>query len=86
MSRLWPAGEAIAVTVDGQGRPVAFRWQGRQHRLVQVQQRWQVDTDWWSAGGRSWRAYFAVTTATGIFCVIFQDLSSQAWYLAKVYD
>ena len=86
MSRLWPEGEPIRMQVDGEGRPVIFYWQGRRHRLARIHQRWQIDTDWWRAEGRIWRAYFAVTTVTGIFCVIFQDLLLDKWFLAKIYD
>ena len=86
MSRLWPEGESIIVRLDEQGRPVRFTWHGQAHRLVQVHQRWQVDTDWWSDEGRIWREYLAVTTTAGLFCVIYQDLEKQTWFLAKVYD
>ncbi|MEZ4719647.1 MAG: hypothetical protein R2851_26715 [Caldilineaceae bacterium] len=51
MTRLWPQGQPIDVATDSHGRPVRFDWQGRSHRLKQVQQRWQVDTDWWSEEG-----------------------------------
>ena len=86
MSRLWPEGEPIGVQRNGAGQPVSFTWRGRSHRLAQVQQRWQVDTDWWSADGRVRRDYWAVTTTSGLLCVIYQDLEGQGWFLAKVYD
>jgi hypothetical protein len=86
MTRLWPQGQPIDVTTDSQGRPVRFGWQGRSHRLKQVQQRWQVDTDWWRAEGRVWREYQAVITTDGLLCVLYQDLLEQRWYLAKLYD
>ena len=86
MSRLWPEGEPIQMRVDALGRPVAFQWQARSHPLAQIHQRWQVDTDWWRAEGRISRTYFAATTVTGVFCVIFQDLLSTQWFLAKIYD
>lgn len=86
MSRLWPEGAPIGVRVDGQGRPTAFVWQGRTHQVAQLRQQWLVDTDWWSEAGRIWRAYAVVTTDTGMLCVVYQDLISEAWFLAKVYD
>jgi hypothetical protein len=86
MSRLWPEGEPIAVHLDEQGRPTAFTWCRRRHRLLQVQQHWQVDVDWWSTSGRARREYLAVTTVDGLFCVIYHDLGSREWRLAKVYD
>jgi hypothetical protein len=86
MSRLWPDGEPISMQTDAQGNPVRFTWRGSVHKLAQVQQRWQVDTDWWRPEGRIWRAYLAVTTTDGLFCVIYQDLEKQSWFLSKVYD
>ena len=86
MTRLWPNGEPIAVQTDAQGRPVRFTWGQQTHKLARVHQRWQVDVDWWSSEGRAQRLYLAVTTTGGLFCVIFQDLADQRWYLAKVYD
>ncbi|MBW7883355.1 MAG: hypothetical protein H3C34_12095 [Caldilineaceae bacterium] len=71
---------------DEHGRPVRFSWRDRTYRLVQIQQRWQVDTDWWSDEGRVWRDYLAITTTSGLFCVIYQDLMSENWYLARIYD
>ena len=86
MTRLWPTGEPILMRLDEQGRPIRFTWQGQAHRLVQIHQQWQVDTDWWRAEGRIWRCYWAVTTITGLFCVVYQDIQSECWYLAKIYD
>ena len=86
MTRLWPDGESLAVEVDDHGRPLRFTWRERRHQLQQVQQRWQVDSEWWSDEGRIWRDYLAVTTTEGLFCVIYQDLLSREWFLAKLYD
>ncbi len=77
MSRLWPEGESISVQTDD-ARPArcAFTWQGAAtHRLAQIQQRWQVDTDWWSEAGRIWRDYVAVTTTDGLLCVHLSGLA-----------
>ena len=86
MTRLWPEGESIEVDTDEEGRPVGFTWQGQSYRLHQIQQRWQVDNDWWREEGRIWRDYLAVTTTTGLLCVIYRDLAGDGWFVAKVYD
>lgn len=86
MTRLWPQGEEISVFVDHQGRPIEFRWQHRRYRLQHIQQRWQVDTDWWDENGRVWHEYFAVTSTDGRLWVLYQDLLTQSWYLSKLYD
>lgn len=86
MSRLWPEGEPILVQTDAHNRPLRFVWRERTYRLVQIQQHWQVDTDWWSEAGRIWRDYMAVTTTNGLLCVIYQDLLTEQWFLSKLYD
>jgi hypothetical protein len=86
MSRLWPEGESIRVQTDDCGRPHHFTWHDRTYILAQIQQRWQVDTDWWSAEGRIWREYLACTTTSGLLCVLYQDLLSESWFLARLYD
>ena len=86
MTRLWPEGEPIRVEADATGRPLHFTWQGRNHRVQQIRQRWQIDTDWWSDDGRVWRDCLALTTATGLLCVIYQDLLTEQWYLTRLYD
>lgn len=86
MSRLWPDGAPITVALDEQGRLAAFTWCGRTHTVTQVRQRWEVDADWWSETGRVWRAYVAVTTGSGLLCVLYQDLLSEEWFLSKLYD
>ena len=72
--------------LNADAQPVRFTWQGRSHRTAQVQQWWRVDADWWRAEGRVQRAYWAVTTTTGLLCVLYRDLDKGGWFLAKVYD
>jgi hypothetical protein len=86
MTRRWLDGQAIAVEFDPHGLVTSFIWQRQEHRLHHIQQRWQVDTDWWTDEGRIWRDYLAVTTTSGLLCVIFQDLLTGAWYLETLYD
>jgi hypothetical protein len=86
MTRLWAGGEPIRVESDSSGRPIYFTWQGRRHRIERIQQRWQVETDWWSDEGHIWRDCLAVTTADGLLCVLYQDLLNEGWYLVQAYD
>jgi len=86
MSRLWPEGEPIQMQTDADGRPLRFVWRERPYRLAQIQQRWQVDADWWREAGRIWRDYVAVTTTDGLLCVLYQDLLTENWFLSKLYD
>jgi len=33
------------------GRPVAFRWRGRRHTVVQILGHWHEDAGWWHRSG-----------------------------------
>lgn len=86
MTRLWPDGDAIDVQTDGAGQPRRFVWQGQPHPVRRIHQQWQVESDWWSPAGGASRRYFALTTGSGLLCVIYRDETAQVWRLAKVYD
>ena len=87
MTRLWPEGEAVQVWVttveDG---PEEFIWQGTIHHVKEVCNRWRVHTRWWEPGQVVWREYLKVATDTGLLCLLYQDLLSGEWFLARVYD
>ena len=97
MTRLWPAGLPISVTgagaedngvgdgsVGNGTRPAGFTWQGQVHQITEITREWRVDIDWWR--GRVWRAYFKLSTDTGLLVIIYQDLLSGKWYLQRLYD
>ena len=87
MTRLFAPRLPIAVDLDSHARPTRFALHGRSHRLAQVVQRWEVDTDWWRPEGRIARAYCAAITTDGLFCVFYQVLDGEGgWFLEKVYD
>ncbi len=84
MTRLWPQGQPIPVSDDADGRPHRFRWQGRTHQVEQITRQWRVDVDWWR--DRAWRAYFKLSTDTGLLVEIYHDLLTDQWYLQRLYD
>lgn len=84
MTRLWPAGVAIAVACDHRGQPVRLSWRGRAHVVTHVASIWRVDLDWWRE--RVWRAYYRLSTDTGLLLLIYHDLTGDAWYLERLYD
>jgi len=86
MTRLWSSGEIIRVVRDIHHQPLRFVWQGQTHAVEQIEQMWEVDSDWWAEEGRVWRDYFAVTTDNGLLCVLYCDKLDNRWRLAKVYD
>jgi hypothetical protein len=86
MTRLFHPAVPITVELDADGSPRQFRWQERLHQVARVEQCWQVDTDWWTPAGRASRAYFALTTQTGLLCVVYHDRLAAAWCLSCAYD
>lgn len=84
MTRLWAEGTPIGVTAGDDGRPLRFDWQGRTHQVETITREWRVHVDWWRA--TAWRAYFKLTTTSGLLVVIYRDLSGGEWYLQRLFD
>jgi hypothetical protein len=86
VTRLWPEGEVLKVRSEGE-TPTSFVWQGKTHHIAEVCNRWRVHTRWWEPGETIWREYWkVVTTNTGLLCLIYCDLPSGDWFLARLYD
>ena len=85
MTRLWPQGEPIEAWGEGMV-PQGFVWQNVPHRVLEVGNRWRVHTRWWEPGETLWREYLKVTTDTGFLCLIYRDLYTDDWFLARLYD
>lgn len=84
MTRLWSQGKPITVVSDAQDVPHHFVWQGQQHQVDAITKQWRVDVEWWRS--RIWRAYFKLSTDTGLLVIIYQDMQSGQWYLQRLYD
>ena len=84
MTRLWPQGEKIEVVQDAQGLPIAFTWRGQRHEVAQLTQQWRVDVGWWRE--RAWRAYYKLSTHSGLLVILYQALPEGPWYLQRLYD
>ncbi len=79
-------GDPIHVQATSDGRPTAFRWRGTALRIASIEDVREPALDWWSAAGEIRRRYFLVTTHQGVICEIYQDLATQTWFLARLYD
>jgi hypothetical protein len=86
VTRLWAAGEAVAVSVNASGRPTHLTWHAHSHSVQQVVQQWRVETGWWEEGGAVRRSYYALLTADGLLCVVYYDHTTDGWRLSKLYD
>lgn len=83
MTRLWPEGAPIGVDAPDDA-PRAFRWQGRRWPVRAVVDQWVIHDDWWQE--EVWRRYFQLLTDDGLLCVVYCDLTTDAWFLERIYD
>jgi hypothetical protein len=85
LTRLLPEGEPLKIR-GSQEMPVAFLWRGTSHRIVEICSRWRVHTYWWEPDRTVWREYVKVATSSGLLCLIYRDLLTGGWFLARIYD
>ena len=83
MTYLWIPALAIEMTLRD-GRPVAFVWHGRVHRVAWIARQWRVDVAWWRL--RVWRDNYKLVTDTGLLVVVYCDLLEEKWYLQQLFD
>lgn len=84
MTPFWPGGQAIRMS-DRTEVPSFFEWRAQVHRIRGISAHWRVHTEWWAATEIR-RDYWEVATDTGLLCVLYHDLSGDAWYLERVYE
>lgn len=82
MTRLLREHPAIDAELDGAGRLVAIRWNGRRE-AVEVCNRWRVAEAWWRDPIE--RDYFKVVGEHWLALVYF-DHASASWHLERLYD
>jgi hypothetical protein len=82
----------------GEPQPAGFSWQGTPYRILQICARWRVHTRWWEPDQVLWREYLKVLVAPAtmaasldsasgrLLCLLFCDLFSGEWFLARIYD
>lgn len=93
MTRLSSGGEQVEVwakvspkATDETEPPTGFDWRGNPHRILEVCNRWRIHSRWWEREQAVWREYFKVATDSGLLCLIYHDLQSGDWFLARLYD
>jgi hypothetical protein len=61
-----------------------IRWEGHEHTVIQIIDRWRVDDGWWRR--RVWREYFQLITRSGLLVLIYHDVRAAEWRLQRLYD
>ena len=85
MTRLLRSGQSLAVRADGDNTPQSFEWNGCTHRISTICNRWRVHHEWWRSSP-IWRDYYKTVTTEGLLCVIYRNLITNTWHLARIYD
>ena len=78
--RLRPLREPrpVDVEADGEGRPAAVTLSGQRLRVLQVQDTWRIDDEWWRERPVS-RLYFSLLLEDGRTLIIYRDLVTGKW-------
>jgi hypothetical protein len=86
MTHLW-IDEPIIVTVDDDGVPTQFIWQGKRHKVAKIlKPPWELEIDWWRAEGGIHRLSLLVFTDRGMVCVIYLNQENGEWRFRRRYD
>jgi hypothetical protein len=82
MTRLMSEHPLIEVDLDGLGRPVAFRWDGRTER-VEVCNQWRIEESWWRRP--LVRDYYKLAGAR-LLALVYRDGVDGSWHLERLFD
>ena len=58
--------------------PVALIEEGRQSRVISIDDTWQIDDEWWRSPVQ--RRYYRVLLESGAIRVIYRDSVAGCWY------
>ena len=82
MTRLLREHPLIDAELDGDGRLVAIRWNGRRE-AVEVCNRWRVEESWWQEP--IVRDYFKVVGRSWL-ALVYHDRAAGSWHLERLFD
>jgi hypothetical protein len=82
VTRLLRGHPEVEAELDGDGRLVAIRWNGRREP-VEVCNRWRIDEAWWRDPIA--RDYFKVVGNRWL-ALVYLDRRTGRWHLERVYD
>ena len=78
--------EPIQVEVGDDGLPCSFRWRNRVWRVLEVIDRWVLQSGWWKIDGEEKRDYVLVEAEAGdeSACAVELYLGGDGWMLGRV--
>lgn len=82
MTRLLSPPTAIDVTLDHGRAPIAIS--GAFNGSIQPIARWKVETSWWDRPVV--REYWRAVLNNTLLFELFHDVSTNAWFVERVYD
>lgn len=68
----------LIVEVDAAGEPAVIVRHGRRLAVTAIQEVWRIDDEWWRESIS--RRYYLLVLEQSIFCTVYQDLTTKAWY------
>ena len=69
----------IDVQEDGEHRPISLKWNGGIQRVASVDDRCEVEEDWWKDNPVV-RMFYRVTIEDGQRLTIFRNMVHGGWY------
>lgn len=82
MTRLLRPPTAVDVTLDHGRAPIAIS--GALNGSIQPIARWKTETSWWDRPVV--REYWRAVLNNSLLCELYHDLSSNEWFVERVYD
>jgi hypothetical protein len=76
-----PVAIPVTVATGGDGRPLSFELGGQKSMVVEVDDTWREEREWWARPLR--RDYFRVRLMDNSLRKLYQDLVDDEWYLDR---
>lgn len=82
MTRLLSPPAVVEVTLSADGTPGFIK--GEFSGSIDPIARWKVETEWWNQPVI--REYWKALLNSSLLCELYHDLSSDEWFVERVYD
>ena len=82
MTRLLSPPAAVEMTLSAEGTPSFIT--GELSGSIDPIARWKVETEWWNQPVI--REYWKALLNNTLLCELYHDLSSDEWFVERVYD